>query len=68
MAQAVKIAMPDNVDVDGGYTLQVSAQDTSGNEVAGVNISAMALEVVATGTGTLASGTFAPVLLRQAGG
>ena len=58
MSVAVKIAMPDNVTIGNGYTLAVSAQDTSGNEVATVKINNMVIEVVALGHGTLDFGPF----------
>ena len=67
MAVAVKIAMPDNVIIGNGYSLFVSAQDTSGSEVATVKISNMAIEVTNLSGGDLASGVFAPVLIRQTG-
>ena len=65
MAKAIKVTMPELVTIGNGYSLFVSAQDTSGNEVATVKINNMAIEVIAEGLGPLDSGVFAPVLLRQ---
>lgn len=60
--------MPDNVDIGQGWTLRVAAlSSTDGSTVSGVKISNMVLEVAAVGSGSLESGVFAPVLLRQAG-
>lgn len=47
MAAPVKCAMPDNVDINATYTLQISAQDAAtGDEVSGVQFSNMSIEAV----------------------
>lgn len=67
MAKSVVTGMPRDIDIGQGYTVRIAALDpATGAAVASVNISTMALEVSALGTGTLASGVFEPVLLRTA--
>ena len=66
MAQPITAAIPGDVDIGSAYTLQIAAQNpTTGATVAGVNISGFVIEATAEGSGTLASGLFAPVLIRQ---
>ena len=58
MAVAIRVPMPDDVIIGNGYSLFVSAQDTSGAEVSGVKINNMAIECDALGSGTLDFGPF----------
>lgn len=59
--------MPENVDVNGAWTIRVTALDpTTGALVAGVNVGTVAIEAESLGTGSLDFGSFvqAPILVR----
>jgi len=59
MAAPMKAAMPDNVDIGDSFTLRVAALDPStGDAVAGVNISNMSIEVDHLTAGSLDFGPF----------
>jgi hypothetical protein len=60
------VALPPGLDLRGGCIIRLAALDAAtGNEVAGVKVSNITLEVDDIGGGSLQSGAFVP-LLRSA--
>lgn len=43
MAEKIDVSMPQDLDLTGGWTLRVTAVDSSGATVSGVNVSNMAI-------------------------
>lgn len=43
MAAKVNVSMPQDLDLDAGWTLQVTAVDSSGSTVSGVNVSNLSI-------------------------
>ncbi len=65
MSLPVKAGFPDNMDLADGYVIRFTAVDAStGAVVTAVKVSAASILCTTTGTTELASGVFAPVLLR----
>jgi len=59
MAAPLDVAMPPSMDINGAFTVRVTALDaTTGNVVSGVNIGTVTITADATGEGTLESGPF----------
>lgn len=61
MAEKLDIAMPQDLDLVGAWTIRVTALDSSGNLVSGVNVSDMSIIADSTDPGTvdqLATGPF----------
>jgi len=64
MPRPVKVGMPQEVTIGATYTLQVAALDQStGSDVAGVNISNMTIEVENLSGGDLSTGLFTTILI-----
>ena len=64
MAMPLIAPMPDNVDIDAYWTLQVTALDpTDGSVVSGVNVSTFSLEVVNLSGGPDADLGYGPFML-----
>jgi hypothetical protein len=69
MAQKISAAMPDGMDLTGGWTIQWAALDPStGDAVSGVNVSNILMEVVQVSAGTpsdLVAGPFQLIPLQD---
>ena len=64
MAKLLTAGMPPLLDLDGGWTIRVTAVDaTTGATVTGVKVSNVMIMALAVGAGTLSSGDFAPLPL-----
>lgn len=64
MAAPMKTSMPQNVVIGATYTLQIAALDpNTGNAVAGVKFSNMAIEIADPGTVTAEELNFGPFML-----
>jgi hypothetical protein len=65
VAKPLVITLPPNLFLSGDYIVRVAALDpTTGAIVSGVNVSNVNLQVQQFAGGSLASGTYKPVMLR----
>lgn len=58
MPQKIDVSMPQDLDLDQGWTLRVTAVDSTGATVSAVKAGAVAITAEALGVGTLNFGPF----------